>query len=194
VRLLIDSFCDFVRDAPDDDETQLWIIGDGKGRRGLEAQARHLGWRVRFLGVVARDQLGEFYNAADIFAFPGLREPLGMVYLEAQACGLPVVAFRNGGVPDAVVEGGTGLLVEPMDCAGFTAALTRLIRQKRLRRSLGEAAIRHVRERCEPRRWVSSFLGAAQAPTSTVLTPGTGFHSNRALSRQEPVGSRLTGS
>ena len=54
-----------------------------------------------------------------VFAFPGIRESLGMVYLEAQACGLPVVAFDNGGVPEVVKDTVTGMLTPPFDKSGF---------------------------------------------------------------------------
>ena len=51
-----------------------------------------------------------YYSAGDMFVFPGIRESLGMVYLESQSCGLPVVAFHNGGIPEVVVDGETGFL------------------------------------------------------------------------------------
>ena len=76
------------------------------------------GWRQSFCparpyspGRIARQDMVQYYSAADLFAFPGIGESLGMVYLEAQACGLPVVALDSPGVSQVVVGGQTGLLV-----------------------------------------------------------------------------------
>ena len=82
----------------------------------------------------------------DLFVFPGIRESLGMVYLEAQSCGLPVVAFADGGVPEVVAEGKSGYLVRPFDKSGFIAAVARLLSDFTLRRQMGEAAGRYVRQ------------------------------------------------
>jgi glycosyltransferase involved in cell wall biosynthesis len=69
-----------------------------------------------------------------------------MVYLEAQACGLPVVAFENAGVPEAVQDGKTGLLV-PMYANGlFADAIERLVKDADLRRKMGQAAQAYVRQ------------------------------------------------
>ncbi len=65
--------------------------------------------RVVFTGRVARPDMAQCYSAADLFAFPGIGESLGMVYLEAQACGLPVVALESPGVSQVVVGGQTGI-------------------------------------------------------------------------------------
>jgi glycosyltransferase involved in cell wall biosynthesis len=125
----------------------LVIAGDGKARARLEELARReLAGRVLFAGLVPRGELHRFYSAADVFAFPGFQESLGMVYLEAQSCGLPVVACDNAGVPEAVRHGLTGLLVPPSDAAGFAAAIDLLIGDAGLRRRLGAAARRTVRE------------------------------------------------
>ena len=94
----------------------LVIAGDGKERKTLRdlAESRLCG-NVRFVGKIARDRMYRFYSAGDIFAFPGIRETLGMVYLEAQACGLPVVAFDNGGIREVVQDRVTGFLTPPFD-------------------------------------------------------------------------------
>jgi phosphatidyl-myo-inositol dimannoside synthase len=99
---------------------------------------------VVFTGQLPRERLYRFYSAGDLFAFPGIRESLGMVYLEAQACGLPVVAYDNGGVPEVVRDGRTGTLVAPLDEDAFGAAIAALLADAPRRRQMGEAARRHV--------------------------------------------------
>ena len=74
----------------------------GKGAAGLPGRESSLGDRVLFAGRIDRDRMFELYSGADLFVFPGINESLGMVYLEAQSCGLPVVAYDNGGIPEVV--------------------------------------------------------------------------------------------
>lgn len=126
---------------------RLVIAGDGRKRDKLKRLAAgELGDRVIFAGKVARDAMHRYYSACDLFVFPGIRESLGLVFLEAQSCGLPVVAFNTAGVPDAVKDGVTGLLV-PMDAAEtFADAIEHLISDPELRRKMGEAAKLHVRQ------------------------------------------------
>jgi glycosyltransferase involved in cell wall biosynthesis len=88
-----------------------------------------------------------YYSACDMFVFPGIRESLGMVFLEAQSCGLPVVAFDNAGVPEAVRDGKTGFLVPLYAAKPFADAIERLLKNKDLRRQMGRAAQSHVRQR-----------------------------------------------
>jgi glycosyltransferase involved in cell wall biosynthesis len=126
----------------------LVIAGDGSGRGELERLGQSLPpERIRFLGKVPRPELHRYYSAADIFAFPGIEESLGMVYLEAQSCRLPVVACGDWGGGEAVVAGETGLLSPFADPEQFTANLARLAREPLLRQRFGEEAERHVRLR-----------------------------------------------
>lgn len=126
----------------------LLIAGDGKeGPRLRQMADQWLPGRVRFLGKIAREEMHRYYSAGDLFVFPGIRESLGMVYLEAQSCGLPVVAFANGGVPEVVADGVSGYLVQPFDGKGFNQAITRLIDDSGMRRQMGEAARNYVRSR-----------------------------------------------
>jgi glycosyltransferase involved in cell wall biosynthesis len=87
-----------------------------------------------------------FYSAGDIFAFPGIRESLGMVYLEAQSCGLPIVAFANGGIPEVVRDQETGFLVPLFAFEPYLQALETLLSDKGLRRKMGQAGERYVRQ------------------------------------------------
>jgi phosphatidylinositol alpha-1,6-mannosyltransferase len=126
----------------------LAIAGEGSEEpwlRGLAAG--NLSGRVRFVGQLAREEMSRFYSAGDLFVFPGIRESLGMVYLEAQSCGLPVVAFADGGVPEVVADGTSGYLVRAFDGAAFGAAISRLLGEPDLRRKMGRAAADYVRRR-----------------------------------------------
>lgn len=99
----------------------LVVVGGGPHRRALEASAHRLGVadRVIFTGRVPADEIVDHHRLADVFAMPcrtrggGLDvEGLGIVYLEASACGVPVVAGRSGGAPETVRDGSTGLVVD----------------------------------------------------------------------------------
>jgi glycosyltransferase involved in cell wall biosynthesis len=126
---------------------RLVIAGDGKQKAKLQQLAdEQVADRVLFLGKIARAEMHRFYSAADVFVFPGIRESLGMVYLEAQCCGLPVVAFNNAGVPEAVADGKTGLLVPMYAMEPFVEAIRRLLVDKNLRKQMGLAAASYVRE------------------------------------------------
>ena len=126
---------------------RLVIAGDGKEREKLRSMAaEHVADRVLFLGEIPRADMYRYYSAADVFVFPGIRESLGMVYLEAQSCGLPVVASNNAGVPEAVQDGQTGLLVPMYALEPLAEAIKRLMVDKNLRKQMSSAAIAYVRE------------------------------------------------
>ena len=127
----------------------LWlaIAGDGKAKASLHRLAdEHLPGRVRFVGKVPREDIYRFYSAGDLFVFPGINESLGMVYLEAQSCGLPVVGFENAGVPEAVQNSRTGILVPMYDSKLFADAISRFLTNPDLRRKMGKTAKVFVRE------------------------------------------------
>ncbi len=125
---------------------QLVIAGDGKERNTLQSLAgEQIPGKFRFVGKIPRPELYRYYSAADVFVFPGIGESLGMVFLEAQACGLPVVAFDNAGVPEAVRNRKTGLLVPAHEMVPFVDAVKRLLSDPELRRQMGQAATTYVR-------------------------------------------------
>ena len=132
---------------------EYWLVGSGSKENyeeRLKESASRSGLIVRFLGRVPDNELARIYSQADIFAMTSIDhrhsvEGFGLVYLEAAAHGLPVVAHSVGGVPEAVVDGMTGLLVPPADRAALCAALSRLIADKELRRKLGSAGRKWAR-------------------------------------------------
>ena len=133
-------------------DIHLIVAGDGPMRGELEPKARALlGNRVRFLGMVDRADLARVFSAGDLFAFPGLRESVGMVYLEAQQCGLPVVATDDEGAPSVVAHGRTGLITEAT-LPAFTAGMDSLVRDPGLCAALGGRGPDHVTENHSTRR------------------------------------------
>ena len=126
---------------------RLVIAGDGRERDKLQRLAQaQLPERFHFAGKIPRSEMFRYYSAADVFVFPGIQESLGMVFLEAQSCGLPVVAFDNAGVPEAVQDGRTGLLVPMYAARPFADAIERLLNNKDLRQQMGRAAQSRIRE------------------------------------------------
>jgi phosphatidylinositol alpha-1,6-mannosyltransferase len=129
------------------------IVGDGPFRPALEALAEQLGVAssVRFAGRVDSAALPAFYRLCDVFVMPSrLRaehhdvEGFGIVYIEAGACGKPVVGGLSGGTEDAIAEGETGLLVDPGDANALAAALARILEDPGFARTLGENARRRA--------------------------------------------------
>jgi glycosyltransferase involved in cell wall biosynthesis len=142
LEILIEALARLAADHPN---AHLVIVGSGRGQvlsvedalRGDVAE-RGLASRVTFTGRV--NNVEEYLRACDLFAFPSLYEGLPHSPLEAAAAGLPAVASRTGGIPDVVVHGQTGLLVEPGDVDGVTAALRTLLADTELRERFGRAA------------------------------------------------------
>ena len=125
----------------------LVIVGDGPEKERLTAIAGRLPEdKVCFTGQIGREKMYQYYSAADIFGFPGINESLGMVFLEAQACGLPVVACNNGGIPEVVVHRRTGLLTSLEEETAFDRALVQLLTNPEQRKKMGRAAARYVRD------------------------------------------------
>jgi glycosyltransferase involved in cell wall biosynthesis len=94
---------------------------------------------VRFVGEIPPTELGDHYASASVFCLPAYQEPAGIAYTEAAAWGVPVVATTAGNIPDRVLHGRTGLLVEPGDVDGLTAALLQLACDPSLRTRFGMA-------------------------------------------------------
>ena len=129
---------------------RLVIVGSGPYERKLKAMA---GEGVVFTGAVPGERLRDIVAAADVFAMPartrlgGLDvEGLGIVYLEAQACGVPVVAGDSGGAPETVTAE-TGVVVDGRDTGAVAKAITQLLLDDQRRTQMGRAGRAHVTER-----------------------------------------------
>jgi glycosyltransferase involved in cell wall biosynthesis len=142
------------------EELQLGMVlaGDGDLRTALEAQATALGLsaQVRFTGF-RRDILA-LMQGFDIFVFSSYFEGLGTAILDAMALGKPVVATRAGGIPEAVHEGVTGLLVPPRDPAALATALRYLLRHPEQAQRFGQAGRQRVEQHFTAERMASETL------------------------------------
>src|SRR5262249_34546919 len=99
--------------------------------------------RVIFTGFVPQPVLEELYRRCGVFAMPSRQEGFGLVYLEAMQAGLPCIASNADGAQEIIIDGEIGYLVAPDDPAALTAALTRLLGDAALRRTMGERAHAH---------------------------------------------------
>ncbi len=153
---------------------EYWLVGShGKENydTALAAAAATADFPVKFLGDTPDDKLGEIYAQADIFAMTSMPhrhsvEGFGLVYLEAGAHGLPVIAHEIGGVPEAVADNESGLLVAPGDRPALTQAFARLIADPALRRRLGEAG----RARAARNSWLDSARSLFGQPAGESAT------------------------
>jgi glycosyltransferase involved in cell wall biosynthesis len=127
---------------------------------------------VRLRGHVARESLAEEYSRRDLFLFcSSWEEPFSQGLLEAQSTGLPAVATRTGGTPEAIDEGRNGLLVPPADAEAVAAAVARLMDDSSLYERLGRQAAADVRDRWGFEQYVSR-LEAAYAAIVAGHGPG----------------------
>lgn len=148
------------------------IAGKGPDRQALEAEAKRLGVGdlVRWLGFVPEADLPDLYRAADLFALCTREvaatqevEGFGLAFLEAQACGTPVVGARTGGIPDAVAEGRGGWLVPPDDHQALAGLLARLAADPAEFAAQGRLARERVERDCTWDRYAERFVGELTA-------------------------------
>ena len=120
-----------------------------------------VGERVEALGFVEHAELPELYRSADLLAAPSLYEGgMGMVYLEAMACGLPVVASAAGGAAEAIVSGETGVLLERGDAEETAAAIAMLLRDGEQCARMGAAGRARVQARFAPAPYAARVAAA----------------------------------
>ena len=124
----------------DRDDMQLLVLGDGAARNQVVEALAPVRDRTKLYGAVSISKLREVYCCCDLYTWPGVGEAYGMAYLEAQASGLPVVAGNEGGIPDVVLDGDTGLLTPPGDDVAFAMAIGRLLDDVDLRNKLSRGA------------------------------------------------------
>jgi glycosyltransferase involved in cell wall biosynthesis len=133
-------------------KTRLWIVGSGEQETALRAQGAHLGIseKITLWGKISNNELPDFYAAADLFVGPsvmatsGDTEGQGVVFLEAFAARLCVLATRIGGISEVVESGKTGLLVEPRNPEMLANGIAKLLNNTNLRARLASNAFEKV--------------------------------------------------
>lgn len=130
------------------DGIELRIAGDGKERKDLEREVESFGLEkhVVFLGHVLGDKLIEQYRGATIFSLASPKEGFGSVYLEAMACGKPVVATDSGAVQDMVIHGHNGFLVKPHDWQNLAQYILQVLNDPDLASNMGKRSRRKAVE------------------------------------------------
>jgi len=160
---LIKSMPQILTAVPD---AHLLLIGQGPYRAHLEKLVTQysLQANVTFIGRIQYNDLPGYICVGDIFAMPsrsrfaGLEvEGLGIVYLEASACGLPVIAGASGGAPDAVIEGVTGFIVDGTSTQQIAQRAIQLLGDEKLRRDMGSAGRVWIEKEWRWQIWASKF-------------------------------------
>src|SRR5262249_22181566 len=141
------------------------VVGDGAERGALKDMARKCGLEemVEFRGHVSDREKWRVLGSADVFAMASRfklmeqHEGFGIAFVEANIFGVPAIGTRTGGIPDAIVDGETGVLVEPESPVGLANALEELYRNAEMRHRMG-ASGRHRARRYSPERVARDLL------------------------------------
>ncbi|NND53780.1 MAG: glycosyltransferase family 4 protein [Gammaproteobacteria bacterium] len=153
--VLFEAWADVNAACPD---ARLLLFGRGPDRERLQAQVGDsvYGASVHFAGF--RADIRDFIGLTDVLVHPARQEGLGVVLLEAQAAGVPVIASRAGGMPEAIADGVSGELVEPGNAGELAKRLIRLLRDAELREAMGAAGRVRVADYFSPQAMVSGNL------------------------------------
>jgi len=144
---------------------QLACVGEGPSRTRMTDLGEHLGRAnaVILPGRVAPEEVPRFLQAADFLVLPSYSEGMPQAVLEAMNCGLAVVATRVGGVPEAVVDGATGWLVDAKNAAQLQRAMERMVRDEEFRVSAGQKGLARARDVFDSERNARTFADALWA-------------------------------
>ncbi len=162
---LIDAAALVMRDVPD---ARFIIIGDGELRGTLENQIREMHLERHIFLAGFRADVLELTRGFDLFATSPILEGMCLALVDAMAAGKPAVCSRAGGIPEVLVDGETGFLVEPRDHQAFAENLVRLLKDEAMRKRMGAAALARARERFTVEHMVAKTLtlyqGLGQTP------------------------------
>lgn len=160
---LVEALPAILNNYPD---AHLLFVGVGPHLQYIHKRAVQLGVldSISFVGRVTYPELPRFISVGEIFAMPsrsrlaGLEvEGLGIVYLEASACGLPIVGGTSGGAPDALLEGETGFAVDGRDPEAVAVAITKLLSDPELAAEMGRRGREWIIQEWEWRHWSERF-------------------------------------
>ena len=172
--MVIQALARVIRRVPD--ATYL-IVGEGPYRDDLDRLARTAGVRDRvvFAGRVDTDELPDIYALSDVFVMPSRVRPaacdvegFGLVFLEANACGKPVIGGRTGGIPEAIVDGKTGFLVEPESVADIVEHLGIILTNNELAGEMGRQGRTRVKTHFS---WAEAASRIQELVTAMVIRP-----------------------
>ncbi len=140
---LMDAAPEIVKRVPD---VRFFLIGDGILYEHLQERARGYGILENFVfaGLIPRERIPEMISAMDIVVHTSLREGLARVLPQSLAMGKPCVSFNIDGAPEVVINDKTGYLVETYDNQGLSESISRLLKDPKLRKEMGENGRRHV--------------------------------------------------
>jgi len=147
--------------------SKLVLVGDGPQKANLVRLSKDLGIgeKVLFAGKVPQERLPEYYSLARAFVLPsivnkrGETEGLGLVLLEAMACGTPVIGSKVGGIPDIIRDGETGLLARPADHIDLANKIITLLSEGNLGKRLSSRALHYVRDNFSWGKIADRFIG-----------------------------------
>jgi len=173
---------------PQNQSTQLILVGDGPLKGALQREADALGIRgqVRFLGI--REDVPDILAASDIFALSSDAEGNPLALMEAMAAGLPVVATAVGGVRELLTHGRDGFVVQPRNTDSLAAALSRLIGSPEQRQSMGRDAESKAIATFDIAHTIRSYIEVYEKLISGVRGPRPG-QARTSPSRQQVKGS-----
>lgn len=152
---LLAAYEALAREIPND--TSLLLVGDGPEEARIARIAKADGLRVKLAGFHQKADLPLFYTACDVFVFPSLGDPYGLVVDEAMASGLPVISTTAAGeIGKRVIDDVNGYLVPPDDPEALTAAMRRLAADPELRHQMGAHSAEMIAPHT-PDRWAEAF-------------------------------------
>jgi len=173
-RVIVEAAPACVTQAPD---ILFVFVGDGPRRAELERRVAQLCLQRFFKFQGWRNDVEAILPAFDVFAMPSLNEGMGRAFVEAQACGIPVIGSRVGGVPDVIREGETGLLVDPAKSEELSTAILGLYGDAQRRTVMSRTCRDWVAPRFSAERMVEridglyrSLLEVASAPLGLWAT------------------------
>lgn len=155
-RFLLKAIPGVLRNHP---ETRFLLFGQGALRGEIEAGVRRAGLERRVVFPGFRDDLPSLLPCLDLLVHPAIREGLGIILLQASASGIPIVATRTGGIPEAVADGENGILVDPGDAEALGVAISILLGDPEMAQTMGEAGRTLVRDSFSVDRMVEGNLG-----------------------------------
>jgi colanic acid/amylovoran biosynthesis glycosyltransferase len=140
--MLIEAMGCVLSSCPD---SNLVIIGDGPEKENLEKFAAELNVPCSFFGAHDQGVVKRLLSRSKVFCCPSIDEGLGIVFLEAQAMGTPVVSFYSGGIPEAVISHKTGFLYPEKDITGLAQGITKLLTDDALWDTFSKNGVEHVK-------------------------------------------------